>query len=817
MTSPVGSISKIMPPQVPAILQRPRLIESLEKNGHKRLTLILGQAAQGKSTLAASFVNRSEIPSAWINLSRDDSEPVDLFYSTVHALQHVLPDIDLHALLSYPSMSMGPRLDIPLYREWTKAVFGQISSPVQIVLDGLDRLSANAPSFQFLKVLIDDAPQHIYLIMLSREEPPFDIQSLKIRQDVFIVTNGDLAFNQDEIKAFFKEFRGTSFGPDQLNRVYQFTEGWIGGLILLSETLDRFPEDKREKYLLECIPDRFKGTVFQYFGEEILSSLPNATQKFLIRSSILEIIEPGLAKDLLGTEDADEILHELARKNLFVQSNYEDKKGWIFRYHQLFRDFLQSKFRSEIGEEEKRAFFQNAGSIYEQRGRLHESVGFYFEAKAYDRAAAVIEQIGMDLWRKGRTRNLAQWLKALPADLVAERPWLILCLFMTRRFTGSRENIISLQKALNLFEKKKDVSGRILSLASLIEATIMRGHDITPLAHLLNEGEKLLKTSSPDIYAYERAILSFQVGYGFILRGGSLIKGLCACENAYLISKDLGIFSIQVNALIHMVMAYTFLGEFALGDNVCKTLDKTISKYSTPEFRAMQLLNYCHLNLWKGSFDKAEESLQMAKKQIEASGLTYLYSVTLLYDFALKFYAEDHMAGINIGNRLLELSIAMDNLFLQGITTFFLALSYYRQEAFEKAGVLVEDAVKIFSSHEAWSHEHPPKKTKEGVHIQVYMTMAMKALTTAFLKWQEDQLKLEALGKPSTWQMYRRKLKVLNRNKLIVFANEYFGIFPSHEVFMLANVPVRDTEKELNITRDQVYAKYADGLLIEKS
>jgi len=116
-----------------------------------------------------------------------------------------------------------------------------------------------------------------------------------------------------------------------------------------------------------------------------------------------------------------------------------------------------------------------------------------------------------------------------------------------------------------------------------------------------------------------------------------------------------------------------------------------------------------------------------------------------------------------------------------------------------------------------WHFEHPPKKTKEGVHIQVYMTMAMKALTTAFLKWQEDQLKLEALGKPSTWQMYRRKLKVLNRNKLIVFANEYFGIFPSHEVFMLANVPVRDTEKELNITRDQVYAKYADGLLIEKS
>jgi len=116
-----------------------------------------------------------------------------------------------------------------------------------------------------------------------------------------------------------------------------------------------------------------------------------------------------------------------------------------------------------------------------------------------------------------------------------------------------------------------------------------------------------------------------------------------------------------------------------------------------------------------------------------------------------------------------------------------------------------------------WHLEHPPKKTKEGVYIQTYTTMAMKALTTAFLKWQEQQLQLEALGKQSTWQMYRRKLKVLNRNKLIVFVGQHFGIFPSHEVFMLANVPVRDTEKELNINREQIYAKYTGAPLTENS
>jgi len=116
-----------------------------------------------------------------------------------------------------------------------------------------------------------------------------------------------------------------------------------------------------------------------------------------------------------------------------------------------------------------------------------------------------------------------------------------------------------------------------------------------------------------------------------------------------------------------------------------------------------------------------------------------------------------------------------------------------------------------------WHFEHPAKKTKQGVYVQAYMTMGMKALTAAFLKWQEQQLQLEALGKQTAWQMYRRKLKVLNRNKLIVFVGQHFGIFPSHEVFMLANVPVHDIAKELNITREQVYAKYTKQSVAENS
>lgn len=95
------NISKISPPVLPRILDRSRLLDLLERNKNKKLILILGRAAQGKSTLAASYVRSSKTPFAWINLAEEDSDPVNLFYLMGQSLQHALKEIDLSRLLSY--------------------------------------------------------------------------------------------------------------------------------------------------------------------------------------------------------------------------------------------------------------------------------------------------------------------------------------------------------------------------------------------------------------------------------------------------------------------------------------------------------------------------------------------------------------------------------------------------------------------------------------------------------------------------------------------------------------------------------------------
>jgi hypothetical protein len=54
---------------------------------------------------------------------------------------------------------------------------------------------------------------------------------------------------------------------------------------------------------------------------------------------------------------------------------------------------------------------------------------------------------------------------------------------------------------------------------------------------------------------------------------------------------------------------------------------------------------------------------------------------------------------------------------------------------------------------QSWCLEHPPRKTKEGVWVQVDVVMAMKALSTAFLVWQEEQARFtrQESKPPGTW------------------------------------------------------------------
>jgi LuxR family transcriptional regulator, maltose regulon positive regulatory protein len=690
----ITNYSKIVPPRVPGILHRPRLIEQICKNQDKRLLFILGQAAQGKSTLAATYAGTQEIPVAWLNLDEGDSDPVNLFYWLINAFQHILTDQDFSFLRSYPSSSPGLREAV--YRDWVQAMFEQINDPIQLVLDGLDRLLTKAPSFLFLQTLAHEAPPYLRLIMLSREEPPFGLQELKMKQKAHVLTNDDLAFSLEETRAFFRETRKVSLNPSQVAKIHLSTEGWVGGLLLFSEALNRLPEGEREKYISEKMPDRFRMETFQFFEEVILSSQPTEIREFLIKSSILDKMEAEFIGNLLETGDMEEVLRGAARKNLFVQSNYKEGKGWVFRYHQLFRDFLLLKFNTELSTETQKALFLKAGLLYQQRGRLEEAVRYFLKAGAYESAVSCIEKVGTDLVGSGRMADLLQWLQALPEEIVQGNPWLLYYLSQTRRFTAPAENLPILYQAFTHFEKGGDLRGYLRSLTALIGQTVFRGHELVPISVLLTKGEDLLNTMGHDLYPRERSHLWTQISQGLILINPR--KAYWAGQNAYLIARETKEPLLQIIALNRGFHALVLLQEISLADEKSKEIEKLLRKHPLPEigifYRSLRGL----LSFFKGDLENMEAELEFAQKECERLGLTYMYTGLLPNFMVLKMNLGQHREAEELGQRILQVSAAQGNSITAGLALLNLGRNCYFKGDYNKAKEYLQQSRQILSA-----------------------------------------------------------------------------------------------------------------------
>lgn len=102
-----------------------------------------------------------------------------------------------------------------------------------------------------------------------------------------------------------------------------------------------------------------------------------------------------------------------------------------------------------------------------------------------------------------------------------------------------------------------------------------------------------------------------------------------------------------------------------------------------------------------------------------------------------------------------------------------------------------------------WHLLNFPKRTEAAVMVHVHLTLLVMALTTAFRLWQKQQATAPT---PSTELLptlssallggegiarWRKRLEEENRDKLIVFIGQTYGIFHLTEFAVLTHVPIR--------------------------
>ena len=125
----------------------------------------------------------------------------------------------------------------------------------------------------------------------------------------------------------------------------------------------------------------------------MLDQQPEETRNFLLTTSILQQITPEVAERLAGVHDGRRELTDLEHRGLFTNRLDEVR----YRYHNLFREFLERRLSTERSEAEVIGLHIHAASYFETTEQWPEAIHHYFRAGLQRQAARLIAKYGEDV------------------------------------------------------------------------------------------------------------------------------------------------------------------------------------------------------------------------------------------------------------------------------------------------------------------------------------------------------------------------------------------------------------------------------------
>jgi LuxR family transcriptional regulator, maltose regulon positive regulatory protein len=422
------------PPLRTGWILRQRLVEQLNTSSQCKLTLVSAPAGYGKTTLVSSWLQETDIPSAWLSLDEGDNDPIRFFQYFITSLRKLIPDIgaDLPGMLQ---SVQPPSFDVLINLLINETI--RQTSPFFVVLDDFHVIYSQ-PVLDMVMFLLEHMPPHMHLVLLSRVDPPFPLSRLRVRNQLVDIRADQLRFTLDEIAVFLNEIMGLRLPADDLDAIGTRTEGWIAGLQLAALSMQNCRD-------IHGFVSAFTGShyyVMDYLVEEVLKSLPTNINTFLLQSSILNRLCGPLCEAVIDADparpvDGQATLETLEQMNLFLIP-LDEERHW-YRYHHLFADVLNKRLEHQFPHL-RPELHRRASQWYEQNGFLAESINQAIAAGDQDRAAHLIEENGCFLLMSGEVSTFLNWTSTIEFQSEAH-PWLAIQKAWALALTGDLERV----------------------------------------------------------------------------------------------------------------------------------------------------------------------------------------------------------------------------------------------------------------------------------------------------------------------------------------------------------------------------------------
>jgi ATP/maltotriose-dependent transcriptional regulator MalT len=391
------------------LIPRPHLYKKLENKTAVPLILISAPAGYGKSVLVSQWIKEIECANAWLSIDESMNDPATFLTYLGALLNRSIPHVrqEIKTLeKEYNFLSWDAIIEIIINS------VNKLEERTRLILDDYHLIS-NKEIHKLVQVLISEEIKNLQLIIISRWDPPFQLQKLRLYHKIYELRMSDLRFKKEELTEFLTLDGSISLSNDEIKTVIKRTEGWILviRMILLAKSFPNVGNKKKDLDILTKDLDMLMSYISDsldpdFFRQMQLCALCDQFSVLLI-DSICAFAFEGACK-------GEVFLAKLTELNFFIIPTTEDGK-W-YRFHHLFGEILTLHLKKDEPDIII-PLYLHISSWFSARGHIFEAIQYAIKGGDFKLASDLIIEHKAGFLDKGEWWVVQRWLDKIPRQI----------------------------------------------------------------------------------------------------------------------------------------------------------------------------------------------------------------------------------------------------------------------------------------------------------------------------------------------------------------------------------------------------------------